>query len=69
MVHTHVGIFGYYVFNVNKDIQAVLDALFNGLKRLEYRGYDSAGIAIDVHDAYPLAQAVRVAWAGVHGQG
>lgn len=44
------GIFGYYTFNVNKDLQAVLDALFNGLKRLEYRGYDSAGIAVDVVD-------------------
>uniref|UniRef100_A0A7R9V3S4 glutamine--fructose-6-phosphate transaminase (isomerizing) n=1 Tax=Chlamydomonas euryale TaxID=1486919 RepID=A0A7R9V3S4_9CHLO len=50
------GIFGYYVFNVNRDIKAVLEALFNGLRRLEYRGYDSAGIAIDLVDAYPLLQ-------------
>lgn len=40
--HT-VGIFGYYSFNVSKDLQTVLDTLFSGLKRLEYRGYDSAG--------------------------
>ncbi|KXZ56100.1 hypothetical protein GPECTOR_2g982 [Gonium pectorale] len=48
------GIVGYYTFNVRKDLQSVLDILFNGLKRLEYRGYDSAGIAFDVVDAYPL---------------
>lgn len=26
----------------------ILDTLFNGLKRLEYRGYDSAGVSIDL---------------------
>lgn len=31
----------------------MLDTLFNGLKRLEYRGYDSAGVAIDLIDHYP----------------
>jgi glutamine---fructose-6-phosphate transaminase (isomerizing) len=30
----------------------VLDTLFNGLKRLEYRGYDSAGIAVELVDTY-----------------
>ncbi|EFJ45967.1 hypothetical protein VOLCADRAFT_105759 [Volvox carteri f. nagariensis] len=42
------GIVGYYTYNVRKDLQFVLDCLFNGLKRLEYRGYDSAGVAFDV---------------------
>lgn len=41
------GIFGYYNFNVSRDRRAILEILFNGLRRLEYRGYDSAGIAID----------------------
>jgi glucosamine--fructose-6-phosphate aminotransferase (isomerizing) len=50
------GIVGYYTFNIRRDLRFVLDCLFNGLKRLEYRGYDSAGIAFDVVDAYPLAQ-------------
>ncbi|KAG2426550.1 hypothetical protein HXX76_011775 [Chlamydomonas incerta] len=50
------GIVGYYTFNVQRDLKFVLDCLFNGLKRLEYRGYDSAGIAFDVVDAYPLTQ-------------
>lgn len=29
--------------------------LVNGLKRLEYRGYDSAGVAIDSSDAKDMA--------------
>lgn len=48
------GIIGYYSFNVKKDLKTVLDTLFNGLKRLEYRGYDSAGVAFDVVDNFPL---------------
>ncbi len=50
------GIVGYYTFNVRRDLKHVLDTLFNGLKRLEYRGYDSAGVAFDVVDAFPLSQ-------------
>mmetsp|Transcript_5302 Transcript_5302/g.14779 ORF Transcript_5302/g.14779 Transcript_5302/m.14779 type:complete len:713 (-) Transcript_5302:38-2176(-) len=41
------GIFGYYNFNCPRDRAYVLDALHTGLKRLEYRGYDSAGLCID----------------------
>lgn len=41
------GIFGYYNFNVIRDRRIIMEILFNGLRRLEYRGYDSAGIAID----------------------
>lgn len=51
------GIFGYYTYNVKRDLKHALETLFNGLKRLEYRGYDSAGIAIDVVDAYPYTSA------------
>jgi glucosamine--fructose-6-phosphate aminotransferase (isomerizing) len=50
------GIVGYYTFNVRRDLKFVLNCLFNGLKRLEYRGYDSAGLAFDVVDAFPLTQ-------------
>ncbi len=42
------------MFGVPRNLQFVLDTLFNGLKRLEYRGYDSAGIAVELVDAYPL---------------
>ena len=41
------GIFGYYNFNVPRDRAEILKLLINGLRRLEYRGYDSAGICID----------------------
>ncbi|GAB7359329.1 hypothetical protein MBLNU230_g5980t1 [Neophaeotheca triangularis] len=41
------GIFGYINYLVDKDRKTILDVLVNGLSRLEYRGYDSAGLAID----------------------
>ncbi|KAI8394094.1 L-glutamine D-fructose 6-phosphate amidotransferase [Radiomyces spectabilis] len=41
------GIFGYLNFLVERDRRFVLDTLIKGLSRLEYRGYDSAGLAVD----------------------
>ncbi|KIX00316.1 glutamine-fructose-6-phosphate transaminase (isomerizing) [Rhinocladiella mackenziei CBS 650.93] len=41
------GIFGYINYLVEKDRKLILDTLLNGLSRLEYRGYDSAGLAVD----------------------
>ncbi|KAJ4897661.1 glutamine-fructose-6-phosphate transaminase (isomerizing)s [Raphanus sativus] len=41
------GIFAYLNYHANKERRHILEVLFNGLRRLEYRGYDSAGIAID----------------------
>lgn len=41
------GIFAYINYLTPKSRQEILTLLLNGLKRLEYRGYDSAGIAID----------------------
>ncbi|KAK7394652.1 hypothetical protein VNO78_15186 [Psophocarpus tetragonolobus] len=41
------GIFAYLNYDVNRERRYILQVLFNGLRRLEYRGYDSAGIAID----------------------
>ncbi|KAL1871059.1 hypothetical protein VTK73DRAFT_2255 [Phialemonium thermophilum] len=41
------GIFGYVNYLVERDRKFILDTLINGLLRLEYRGYDSAGLAID----------------------
>ena len=43
----HSGIFGYINYLVEKDRKYILDTLVNGLSRLEYRGYDSAGLAVD----------------------
>ncbi|KAJ5085627.1 hypothetical protein N7532_010398 [Penicillium argentinense] len=41
------GIFGYINYLVERDRQFIIDTLLNGLSRLEYRGYDSAGMAVD----------------------
>ncbi|XP_053963851.1 glutamine--fructose-6-phosphate aminotransferase [isomerizing] 2 isoform X2 [Anastrepha obliqua] len=41
------GIFAYLNYLTPKSRHEVLDLLVNGLKRLEYRGYDSTGVAID----------------------
>ncbi|EGV60256.1 glutamine--fructose-6-phosphate transaminase (isomerizing) [Yamadazyma tenuis] len=41
------GIFGYVNFLVDKTRGEIVDTLIDGLQKLEYRGYDSAGIAID----------------------
>nr|GLL34547.1 glutamine--fructose-6-phosphate aminotransferase [isomerizing] 2 [Ipomoea trifida] len=45
------GIFAYLNFNVSRERRYILEVLFNGLRRLEYRGYDSAGISIDATSA------------------
>ncbi|GLV33917.1 Glutamine:fructose-6-phosphate aminotransferase 1 [Carabus blaptoides fortunei] len=45
------GIFAYLNYVTPKTRKEILDLLINGLKRLEYRGYDSAGVAIDSPDA------------------
>ncbi|XP_030761505.1 glutamine--fructose-6-phosphate aminotransferase [isomerizing] 2-like isoform X1 [Sitophilus oryzae] len=41
------GIFAYLNFLTPKKRSEILELLVTGLKRLEYRGYDSAGVAID----------------------
>jgi glucosamine--fructose-6-phosphate aminotransferase (isomerizing) len=41
------GIFAYLNYGVVRDRQYIIDHLINGLRRLEYRGYDSAGLAVD----------------------
>ena len=39
--------FGYMNYLVKRDRRFIVDILINGLHRLEYRGYDSSGIAFD----------------------
>ncbi|KAJ5946993.1 glucosamine--fructose-6-phosphate aminotransferase [Penicillium verhagenii] len=41
------GIFGYINYLVDRDREFIINTLLNGLSRLEYRGYDSAGMAVD----------------------
>ncbi|TBU18288.1 glucosamine-fructose-6-phosphate [Ordospora colligata] len=40
------GIFGYAGFATEMSKKRIIDVLVNGLRRIEYRGYDSAGICI-----------------------
>lgn len=48
------GLFTYLNYNVNRERTDILQVLFNGLRRLEYRGYDSTGIAIDNSTSDPF---------------
>ncbi|XP_061842251.1 glutamine--fructose-6-phosphate aminotransferase [isomerizing] 1 [Nerophis lumbriciformis] len=41
------GIFAYLNYHVPKTRREILQILLKGLRRLEYRGYDSAGVGID----------------------
>ncbi|CCD27461.1 glutamine--fructose-6-phosphate transaminase (isomerizing) GFA1 NDAI_0K02700 [Naumovozyma dairenensis CBS 421] len=41
------GIFGYCNYLVERSRGEIIDTLVDGLERLEYRGYDSTGLAID----------------------
>ena len=42
-----IGIFGYLNYLQPRTRQYILETLVKGLQRLEYRGYDSAGVAFD----------------------
>lgn len=41
------GIFGYCNYLIEKSRGEIIDTMIDGLQKLEYRGYDSAGMAID----------------------
>jgi glucosamine--fructose-6-phosphate aminotransferase (isomerizing) len=41
------GIFAYINYLTPRTRREILKCLIKGLERLEYRGYDSAGVAID----------------------
>ncbi len=61
------GIFGYYNFRVSRDRQAILELLFTGLRRLEYRGYDSAGISVDADDLLQQAEVGQPGYGHANG--
>eukprot|EP01062_Namystynia_karyoxenos_P058500 TRINITY_DN50026_c0_g1_i1.p1 TRINITY_DN50026_c0_g1~~TRINITY_DN50026_c0_g1_i1.p1 ORF type:complete len:704 (+),score=265.32 TRINITY_DN50026_c0_g1_i1:110-2113(+) len=44
------GIFAYLNYKKQSELRRIIDILIKGLQRLEYRGYDSAGICIDHSD-------------------
>ncbi|XP_018611996.1 glutamine--fructose-6-phosphate aminotransferase [isomerizing] 2 isoform X2 [Scleropages formosus] len=43
------GIFAYLNYRVPRTRREICETLIKGLQRLEYRGYDSAGVAVDGH--------------------
>jgi glucosamine--fructose-6-phosphate aminotransferase (isomerizing) len=45
------GIFAYLNYLTPKTRKEIIEYLIKGLQRLEYRGYDSAGIAVDTADS------------------
>ncbi|XP_021952868.1 glutamine--fructose-6-phosphate aminotransferase [isomerizing] 2 isoform X2 [Folsomia candida] len=45
------GIFAYLNYLTPKSRKEIIELLIKGLERLEYRGYDSAGIALDTSDS------------------
>ncbi|XP_010222714.1 PREDICTED: glutamine--fructose-6-phosphate aminotransferase [isomerizing] 1, partial [Tinamus guttatus] len=47
VVLLHAGIFAYLNYHVPRTRREILETLIKGLQRLEYRGYDSAGVGID----------------------
>ncbi|XP_060647784.1 glutamine--fructose-6-phosphate aminotransferase [isomerizing] 2-like isoform X2 [Drosophila nasuta] len=53
------GIFAYLNYLTPKTREEVLDLLVTGLKRLEYRGYDSTGVAIDGPDNKSIVMVKR----------
>lgn len=52
------GIFGYCFVNINRSRKRVLETLLKGLRRLEYRGYDSAGICFDSEQGVCVVKSV-----------
>ncbi|XP_047087520.1 glutamine--fructose-6-phosphate aminotransferase [isomerizing] 1-like isoform X1 [Lolium rigidum] len=57
------GIFAYLNYCVPRERRYVLEVLLNGLRRLEYRGYDSSGIAVDA-DLQPQPPGSAAVYAG-----
>ncbi|KAI5738226.1 hypothetical protein M8J77_004329 [Diaphorina citri] len=49
------GIFAYLNYLTPKTRLEIIELLIKGLKRLEYRGYDSSGIALDAADGVDIA--------------
>lgn len=54
------GIFSYVNHLVEMDIAGITDILLKGLSRLEYRGYDSAGICFDTVNPETKERNVRI---------
>lgn len=53
------GIFGYANYNIGRTRGHIINTLLDGLTKLEYRGYDSAGIGIDGENDWSENSPVR----------
>ncbi|CAN5962441.1 unnamed protein product [Sphagnum jensenii] len=62
------GIFAYINCHVPRERRHILEVLFNGLRRLEYRGYDSAGISIDADNDDHLEEVKKKKGLGLGGE-
>ncbi|KAK6748261.1 hypothetical protein RB195_001098 [Necator americanus] len=58
------GIFAYLNFLTPKTRSEIIDVLIKGLQRMEYRGYDSAGIAFGGEPDIPGDETVLIRKAG-----
>ena len=54
------GIFGYLNYHVPRSRKYIAETLIAGLQRLEYRGYDSAGIAFDGSNELTLSEGQKL---------
>lgn len=63
------GIFGTYSYQVPRTRREILECLLTGLRRLEYRGYDSAGVCLDGPATPGRAADGAAAAAAEHGDG
>ncbi|RCN49121.1 hypothetical protein ANCCAN_04866 [Ancylostoma caninum] len=61
---TMCGIFAYLNFLTPKTRSEIIDVLIKGLQRMEYRGYDSAGIGIGGEPGSPDDETVLIRKAG-----
>ena len=53
------GIFGYLNYGTPRSRKFLCDTLVEGLRRLEYRGYDSAGFSVDGERGKPEIYKVK----------
>lgn len=59
ILYFYSGIFGYANYNVSRTRGQIINTLVDGLTKLEYRGYDSAGIGIHGENDWSEESPVR----------
>ncbi|XP_006003531.1 glutamine--fructose-6-phosphate aminotransferase [isomerizing] 2 [Latimeria chalumnae] len=54
------GIFAYLNYKVSRTRKEIFEILVKGLQRLEYRGYDSAGVAVDGNNTEDKERSIQL---------